>query len=301
MNLGGVDLNLLIALEALLSEKNVTRAAERTSVGQSAMSASLARLRKHFDDPLLVRQGRQLVLTPLAESLVRPVGDAVEKVEAVMGSRTAFDPATDARSFTIVASDYVTLVLLRPLLAELVTDSPWVRVNIVPVPLDFADQLRRGQVDLLIMPTAIVGNQPFPHRTLFSERFVLACARNNVDITDHVTSEEFARLPYLSYSLGPLISLGELGMEEAGIERRTEVRTESLVLAPFLLTDTRLVSLMHERLARMMAEPAGLRILEPPTPLNPIVEAMFWDSRNTGDAGHRWLRTRIDELAAGMR
>ena len=298
MSLAGVDLNLLMALDALLSESNVTRAAERTSVGQSAMSASLARLRKHFDDPLFVKEGRRLVPTPLAESLVEPVHEAVVAVEAVMGSRPVFNPATDNRSFTVVASDYVTLMLLRPLFARLVAEATGVRVTAVPLPVDYADQLRRGQVDLLILPTVLMGPQSFPSTKLFSDRFVLACSADNPDVGDHVTPEQFSKLPYLSYRLGPMLALGESELEEIGIERRIEVRTQSFVMTPFLLTGTRLVSLLQERLARRFGEYAGLHLLEPPVPLRPVVVAMYWSPRHTHDPAHRWLRDCICEVAA---
>src|SRR6516165_692691 len=113
MGLGGVDLNLLLALDALLSERNVTRAAERLSVGQPAMSASLRRLRKHFGDPLLVREGRTLLPTPLAGTLAPLAREAVTALEAVFDRQRGFDPLVDSRSFTIMASDYVTVILLR--------------------------------------------------------------------------------------------------------------------------------------------------------------------------------------------
>ena len=110
-------------------------------------------LRRLFDDPLLVRQGRELVTTPVAESLVEPVRDALWTLERMMRStRSAFDPATDARTFSIVASDYVTLVFLRPLLARLAGEAPNVRLHPRPVPADFPDQLRRNLTDLLIVP-----------------------------------------------------------------------------------------------------------------------------------------------------
>lgn len=298
MTLSGIDLNLLVALDALLVESNVTRAAERTMVGQPAMSASLARLRKHFGDPLLVREGRRLVPTPLAESLAEPVREAVLAVEAVMGSRADFDPTVDRRTFTIVASDYVALVLLRPLFARLGVEAPGVGVNVVPVVPDFADQLRRGQVDLVIMPTAFVGRGSFPSRQLFSDRFVLAADRDNPDVGDHVTPEVFSRLRYLSYSVGPLRALSERELEEVGIERHVEVSTQSFLTAPFLLTGTRLVSLVHLRLATRVAELARLRLLEPPVPLRPIVEAMYWNPRRTNDPAHRWFRSAIAEIAA---
>jgi DNA-binding transcriptional LysR family regulator len=298
MSLAGLDLNLLVALEALLAEANVTRAAERLSVGQPAMSASLARLRKHFDDPLLVKQGRHLVPTPLAESLAEPVHEAIIAVEAVMGSRAVFDPTTDQRAFTVVASDYVTLILLRPLFARLAVIAPGVRVTAVPLPLDFGDQLRRGQVDLLIMPTALMRQEKFPNIKLFNDRFVLACSADNPEVGDEVTPEQFSKLPYLSYLLGSMHALGERELEEAGIQRRVEVVAQSFVMTPFLLTGTRLVSLLQERLARRFQEYAGLRILEPPVPLRPAVVAMYWSPRHSEDPAHRWLRERIVEVAA---
>jgi DNA-binding transcriptional LysR family regulator len=298
MPLSGIDLNLLVALDALLVESNVTRAAERTMVGQPAMSASLARLRRHFGDPLLVREGRRLVPTPLAESLAEPVREALLAVEAVMGSRADFDPAVDRRTFTIVASDYVALVLLRPLFARLGVVAPGVGVNVVPVVPDFADQLRRGQVDLVIMPTAFVGRGSFPSAQLFTDRFVLAADRDNPDIGDHVTPESFSRLLYLSYSVGPLRALGERELEEVGVERHVEVSTQSFLTAPFLLTGTRLVSLVHLRLATLVGELARLRLLEPPVPLRPVVEAMYWNPRRTDDPAHRWFRSTIAEIAA---
>lgn len=298
--LSGVDLNMLVALDALLAEGNVTRAAERTAVGQPAMSASLARLRKHFDDPLLVREGRALIPTPLAESLITPVREALVAVESVMGSRAGFDPATDHRTFTLVASDYVSLVLLRPLFARIGGEAPGVRVNVVPVSADFADQLQRGHVDLVVMPMAFVGRESFPHTRLFSDRYVLAADRDNPDIEEPVTPEMFRRMPYLSYRIGSLQSLGESELAEAGVEQRVELRTQSFVVTPFLLTGTRLVSLLHERLAKQLAEPARLRLAEPPVPLRPIVEAMYWNPRHTDDPAHRWLRSCITDIATTL-
>jgi DNA-binding transcriptional LysR family regulator len=299
MSLAGIDLNLLVALDVLLSECNVTRAAERMAVGQPAMSASLRRLRKHFDDPLLVKEGRTLVLTSFAESLIAPVHEALTAVNGVMGASQPFDPAHDQRTFTIVASDYVTLILLRPLFQRLAVEAPDVRLNVVPMQPDFVEQLRRGQADLLILPTAVAGQVSLPHIMLFSDRFLLACDRDNPDVSDIVTPEQFSRLPYLSYSIGQLAALVDIELDEVGVERRVEVRTQSFVIAPFLLTGTGLVSIVHERLAYLVAEQAGLRLLEPPVALRPIVEAMYWSPRHTADPAHTWLRELLIDVAVG--
>ncbi|MCF1592299.1 LysR family transcriptional regulator [Streptomyces muensis] len=301
MGLAGVDLNLLLALDALLIERNVTRAAERMSVGQPAMSASLSRLRKHFDDQLLVREGRTLAPTSLALSLMPLVREAVAAADAVFGRPRGFDPLVDQRSFTIMASDYVTLILLRPLVARLAQETPLQRVNVVPVRSDFAEQLHKDQIDLLVLPTELVGPRPtFAHRHLFHDRYVLVADRDNQAIGPALTVEEFAQMPYVAYSGGPLPSIADAQLDSLGVRRRVEMSTESFVIIPFLVTGTPFVSLVHERLARHVAGQTHLQIAEAPVALRPISEALFWNPRHTDDPAYTWLRERIAERAADL-
>ncbi|MFI2188315.1 LysR family transcriptional regulator [Streptomyces sioyaensis] len=210
MRLSGVDLNLLLALDALLSERNVTRAGERLSVGQPAMSASLARLRKHFDDPLLVREGRALVLTPLAESLVEPVRTALHAIETVLDRTAGIEPARQSRTFTIVASDYVLLVLLRRLIAVLTVEAPGIQLHVEPMAVNYLGRLRRRQADFVILPAETTGrNLGLPCLPLFTDRFVLAADQDNPAVHEQLTVEEFAALPYADYVGGPLASATE--------------------------------------------------------------------------------------------
>src|ERR1039458_1525670 len=130
VDLKRVDLNLLVAFDALISERSVTHAARRLSVGQSAMSSTLARLRKLFDDPLLIRHGRGLIATPLAESLAKQVRDVLDQIESILADPTDFDPARAQRTFTIIASDVLSVILLKPLRARLAVDAPGVRVRV---------------------------------------------------------------------------------------------------------------------------------------------------------------------------
>lgn len=297
MSLSGVDLNLLVALDALLTERNVTRAAERMSLGQSAMSAALARLRKQLGDPLLVREGRTYRLTTLAESLVEPVREAVAAADQVLGVRRPFDPRTDERTFVVVASDYVTLVLLRPLLAELAVEAPRVRISVVATGSDFDDRLRRGSADLLIYPVDLA--EPLgglPRTVLFSDRFVLTGDRDNPDLDDEVDVERFSRLPYAGIS-GAVPSVVESQFEALGIVPRIEVLTQSHVILPFLVAGTRLVSFVPERLVRAVSAHAHVRTVRSPVELRPLVEAMYWATRSSDDPAHRWLRARLVEQA----
>lgn len=300
MSLAGVDLNLLMALDALLSQRNVTRAAEQMYLGQPAMSAALARLRKQLGDPLLVREGRGFVLTTLAESLVEPVQEAVRAAEAVLGLREAFDPATSDRTFSILASDYVVLVFLRPLLAELADEAPRVRLNISPIGVWNEDSLRRGTTDLLIYPTDVSGGYAdFPRTVLFEDRYILAADRDHPERLEDLDVARFSQLPYLALSATPP-SLAELQLDFQGISRNTQVMTPSFTSVPLMLTGTRLVALVHERLAMAVAEVAHLQLVPAPVPLRPIVEAMYWNRRSTQEAGHRWLRHRFLEHARRM-
>ena len=295
MKLNRIDLNLLVALDALLTDRSVTQAAKRLSIGQPAMSAALGRLRRLFDDPLLVRQGSGLVPTPLAESLVDPVRECLASVESIVSVRGTFQPGRDVRRFTVLASDYVLFVLLRSLFAELATEAPGVFVHVTPIPLDHLDQLRDRRADLLILPREILrdAGARFPHASLFTDRHVCAVAADNPEVGDAISLEQFSALPYLAYQAGTPYSLVESQLDVREIPRNATVATETFALAPFLLTGTRLITLLYERLGRQVAEQARIRLLESPVELPPITEVMYWDPRNTEDAGHRWLRERL--------
>lgn len=301
MHLNRVDLNLLVALDVLLQERNVTRAADRLSLGQPAMSATLARLRKLFDDPLLVRRGRVLEPTPLAQSLVQPVAHALAGIQDVLTTKPGFDPGADERTFAVMASDYVTLMLIRPLLAELHQVAPKVRVTVNPVTSRYRDDLERGALDLLLLPLEVdSGLGRFPHQTAFQDRYVCAVWKEHPDVGEEMTLELLARLPYLVYDSLVLPNNVETQFDALGITRNVEVATGTFLLSALLLQGTRLVAMLHERMARELEHVAALRILDPPVPLTPITEMMFWHPRSDADPGHRWLRERIAALAADL-
>lgn len=301
--LARVDLNLLVALEALLAECHVTRAAERVAVGQPAMSASLARLRRHFDDPLLVRQGRAMVRTPLADSLLPSVRDALASVEGVLGRNRSFDPTQDPATFTIIAADYVTFVLLRPLLTEIAAEHPNIRISVRSVDDSLDLQLRRGEVDLVIVPRELFSRRPvFPHVELFSDRWVIVVdADGDVGADGRaITSEEMQQMRFAAYHSGTITPIPDQELDRLGVALDVEVVTQAFVLAPFLIRGTPLATITLERLARELAEPARLRLLESPHPLPEIHEEMYWSPRFTEDPAHRWLRSVVAEHSARL-
>lgn len=296
-----LDLNLLLAFDALIAERNVTRAAERMSVGQPAMSASLARLRKFFDDPLLVREGRRLVPTNRALALIAPIRQALDTIESTVRGSREFDPRTARRTFTLMASDYVLLLLLGGLLAELEVEAPHLRFTVRPIAADFADQIDRSRLDLLILPEELVpGSMTARSERLFTDRLVCAVDVDHPDVGEHLTMEQFCTLPFVSFDGTPMQTVTELRFRALGIDRPAEIGTQSFVVQPMMLPGTRLMAVVQERLGQYFAAKAGIRLLAPPVPISATSEAMFWSPRADADPAHLWLRQRVLRSAAAL-
>jgi DNA-binding transcriptional LysR family regulator len=300
VDLNRVDLNLLVAFDALMAERSVTAAATRLSVGQSAMSSTLARLRKLFDDPILVREGQTMVATPAAESLAAPVHEALNRIRTLLAGRNRFDPAVDERTFTVMTSDYSAVAALHPLLVHLTAEAPHIRLHIQPVEQNFPERLARNQVDLLIAPKQLFpGYATYCYESLYHDRYVLAVDSANPEIGETVSVEDFSRLPYLATHYGGAPSLVEAQLDALGIARRVDVTT-GFAMAPFFLRGTRLVTLIPLLWGRRLAAAAGLRLLEPPMPLPYVTETIFWTERHEDDPAHRWLRERLREVAGAF-
>lgn len=299
--LAGVDLNLLKALDALLQERSVTRAAERLSLTQPTISAALARLRLLFDDELLVKTGRTMRPTPFAESLADRVQGLLGELEDILVSHTAFDPASGEQTFRVLATDFSALILIHPLMEALAAEAPNVRIYLESRDIaEHADRLQRSEIDLAIVPERFSRTTALPAEPLFSDRFVAVAWRGNSEVSDPLTFEQFARLPYLTYSLGPLDSMVDTLLRELGHWRRADTVVESFVIGPLLLKGTRQVTFVQQRLATSLEQAGELRMLEPPCEIPPIVETLTWHPRSTNDPGHRWLRQRITQLAQAL-
>ncbi|WP_208024491.1 LysR family transcriptional regulator [Amycolatopsis pithecellobii] len=298
------DLNLVVPLNALLEHRHVTRAAESIGIGQPAMSAALARLRRMFDDPLLVRNGRVHELTPVAQSLVEPVHVALTGLEQLLVTKPHFDAAVDTHTFTVVASDYVTVILLRPLLERLYAEAPHVAVNVAPVSGATAAELDHAQVDLVIMPgeLATPDLRRFPQRALFTDRYIAAVWNQHREVTGEVLDrDQLERLRYVRYNAAPGgAAFVDIQLDRLGIRPNVALSTLSFVLVPFLLPGTSLFAFVHERLVRTSPLRRELKILEPPVPLQPLVETMYWHPVFHNDPAHHWLRERIATLAANL-
>jgi DNA-binding transcriptional LysR family regulator len=298
MNLNRVDLNLLVALDALLAERNVTRAGKRLSLSQPAMSAALARLRKMFDDPLLVRNGRRLRPTPLADSLVQPIHEILTLIEDTLSDRPAFDPATDARTFSIAAGEHASIVLIRPLYEVLAKQAPNVRLSVRPLDGRHADQLARGEVDLVLLTRELAEPAAdFPSQVLYVDRMVGAACRHHPDVRGMLTAAQFSSLPYVCQPRGPLSASIESQLDELGVRRTASLTIESATAATHVLRGTRLVTVLPERFGQQVADAADIRLFPLPTELRPLTEAMYWHPRRHRDVAHQWLRDQLMAIA----
>lgn len=304
MNLRNLDLNLLVILDALLEEQNVSRAGQRIGLSQSATSAALARLREIFHDPLLVRVGRQLALTENAEKLIEPLRDALTRVEQTFMLQTGFDPSTDSRTFTISASDYAVLVLLEPFFKNMATDAPNITFHLLPRSRHAESMLQKDQVDIVIEPSELLMNSDYPSVELMADRWLCAIDENNPHVAsaEVMTIAEFGSLPHVAYGIGPdrQFNLADQHLEKLGINRQIAVTVESFLLVPFLLQGTIMTSLVLERTIRRLSKAVRIRGVLPPVSLPQIHETMYWHSRHTGDPAHRWLRQRIQSGAAEL-
>ncbi|MGC4108958.1 MAG: LysR family transcriptional regulator [Nocardioides sp.] len=296
-----VDANLLLALHALLEERNLTHAGERMTMSQPAMSGALTRLRKHFDDELLVRAGRGFELTPLAERLRPAVTEAVEAAEALLGNHREFTAATSAKAFSVSMSEYAMTVLAEPLTRLFAEQAPSCTLALDPL------DLRRDQVETQLMRRDLVIaplGYEFPGRLqpVFTDELVCLVARDHPRLRDGaLTLEDLAAMRHV---VAEFIAAGdhrrplEVEMERHGLtDRNVLVRVTSLLTVPFAVAGTDLCGFVPSRLAYRCLDVLDLAIAE--TPLGPvtITEAAHWHSRREKDPTGVWLRRLLYDVA----
>ncbi|MBP2328115.1 DNA-binding transcriptional LysR family regulator [Kibdelosporangium banguiense] len=298
---GRLDLNLLIPLNALLLEQNVTKAAERLSMAQPTMSTMLAKLRRHFNDPLLIRDGRTLVLTPFAESLLQPVQTAMVAAREVLASgRKPFDPITAERTFTMIACDYTAGTLLLPTLRGLTAQAPGARVNVEPLRAQPVEQLRSGRCDLLFWPLQLQtpGLLNFPHLALFTDEFIAVADQENHAVNSPLTAEALASAPAVQIN-GPRV-VSEVKLSEQGIRQPIAVTVESYMVALRAITGSSLITLTPRRLFDQLGPMLGLREIPLAIEQPRLTMAMFWHPRNMRAPAHQWIRDRLESVAAQL-
>lgn len=292
MRLDKFDLNLLIALELLLEEQNVTRAAQRLNLTQSAMSAALARLRLALNDELLVPHGRRLVATPHALALAPLVSEAIRNLRVLISGATAFDPATSDRKFEIAASDYISTVLLSPVLRELKAEAPAIEINIVLPTRETSATLEDGKLDFQLTPEQFVSPN-HPTELLFEERHVVVGWAENPVFAGEMTERAFLSCGHVVVRIQGVPTFAERHMLEGDDRRRIEMTAPSFSIVPWLLPGTNMLALMHERLAKVYLPLLPLAMRPAPITLPPMREMIQYHAARATDAGLIWFKDRL--------
>jgi DNA-binding transcriptional LysR family regulator len=299
--LRNLDLNLLLALDALLTERNVTRAAERLGLSQPAVSAALGRLRRHFGDELLLRTGNRYELTPLAQQLSTRTTPALAGVQRVFDASTEFDPATSEREFTIMISDYAATVFGDRLVTMLANDAPGIRLRFQQTDttlIDHALEILRS-VDGLILPHGFLTD--IPSTNLFEDTWVCVVSKDNDEVGAELTMADLTRLHWLvTFELPTAYTSAARQLRMMGVEPQVQVVVDSFLAVPFLVAGTSRVALLQRKLASRFAETAGVRVLPCPWDVIPVKEAFWWHPVLRHDPGHTWLRHILRTVGRGL-
>lgn len=294
-----LDLNLLVALDALLDERSVSLAADRIFLSQSATSSALGRLRDYFGDELLVVKGRQMVLTARAEQLVEPVRAVLEQIRTTISVSPPFDPATCDRTLRIMGSDYITEVLLSQVFSAIAEEAPLMRFEIQPMTEGPVDSLERGFVDLLL--TVDFGmTADHPSQILFGDDYVVIGCASNLAMQGPMTKELYFELGHITsrFGKGRVPAFDDWFMRRQKQQRRIEIVAPSFLSIPGLVAGSKRIATIHRRLAHRIADTLPLVVRELPLDMPPIREGAQWHLSNNNDAAIRWFVEKLALIAA---
>ncbi|RAI03260.1 LysR family transcriptional regulator [Acuticoccus sediminis] len=306
VDLSRVDLNLLVHLEALLSERSVTRAAARVGLSQSAMSHNLARLRTLLDDDLLTRGPEGMRLTPRAMALVGPVDTALAEVRNILAREEPFDPGTAERTFRLGLPDSMEMLIGPALLTHLRAHAPGVRLRFYNI--DSAEVLEDLDADRMELA---VGFGDFPQgrthhkwRLLCSESYVCMFSAAQTGLTAPLTLEDYIRVPHILTSLRHgegVRGVVDDALEALGLKRTVVLTTPRFLGVPSLVAEAPVLVTMHARIARLFADRYRLDLSPPPIEIDDVAVSLLWHASRTHDPGHTWMRHLVTRLVGELR
>jgi DNA-binding transcriptional LysR family regulator len=305
MHLNRFDLNLLVALNALLEEKSVTRAAERVHVSQPAMSGALQRLRENFDDQLLVRVGRRMELTPRARDLMQPVREILLEIEGHLNADSSFEPKSAHREFSVAMTDFVAAVLLPEIMRRLAAEAPGITLHTQPLNNDSLPMLESSELDFairaMVEPFRMQQSQELRSTKLFSDDWVCVAAADHATLGDSISVEEYLELPHVALSFGKEGStMEEIALRHMGIDIDVRATARSFATVYFMLQETSLIGLIPRRMAAHLSHYKPAKILEMPFDIGQLTESLFWHERNDHDPAHVWLKGVFQSAAKSV-
>jgi len=292
------DLGLLVALDALLEERSVTRAAARLAVTQPTVSGMLVRLRKLFDDPLFVRTQRGLLPTPRAQALAPHLRQWLTEARALVAGDT-FDPGSALLTASLSANDYIQSALIVPFLERLRAVAPNVRLAVRPAQtVHVSEMLANGDLDLSITTTPGITSFDLPSRPLYEERYICAIRkRHPLSGRGAVTLDQFCSYPHVlvSPNEGRFVGPTDQALAKLGRTRRVVLSVPGFLILPDILQTGDLIAVVPERVLR--GRMSGLRTFAPPVAVPGFSVLAMWHPRLHKDPAHRWLRELLAATA----
>lgn len=303
MDFHGIDLNLLVAFDALTKERNVTRAAAQVGVSQPAMSAALARLRKLFGDPLFLRHVDGLLPTPRARELAEPIGQALAQIETALVTKPAFAPGSASIVFKLGLSDYPAFILLPSLLKALAHAAPHVSLNISSFNDrdDAVDLLDAGAIDAAIGVPPTHADGRIVHHTVMVDEFVTIVANGHAAARRSMSMKTYLGLHHVLVSPeGELYGLVDHALAQLGKKRTTSVTLPQMFAVPGVVARTELTATILKRVATHSADSRKLLLFPPPVTLPAIEFALMWHRRVGTNPAQSWFRQFITAHAARL-
>jgi DNA-binding transcriptional LysR family regulator len=299
MNWGAFDLNLLIVFDAVMQERNVTRAGGRIGLSQPAVSHALSRLRHMLKDELFIRTPEGMAPTPRAEQLAEPLRRALNDMQLALEPES-FVPGEASRRFDVAVNNYAAVILAPSIVTTVISTAPGIRLDLRPSGLrDMPALLDRGEHDLAIGTFDDVGER-FARAVLHEDSFVVAMRRDHPTLRHDLTAEALAKLPHLEISSsGEDASFVDQWLDARGLARNVTHRAPRLSAAA-ILSATDMVAVLSRRLAEHWMRTYGLSTRKLPFASPSIRTAMLWHRRFDNQPAHRWLRGVIQHAAASQ-
>lgn len=303
MDLHGTDLNLLVAFDALIAERSVTRAGIRIGRTQPAMSAALSRLRGMLGDELFVRGPKGLQPTPRALELAEPLGRALAEIQRTLEFTQAFDPRTSASSFSLGLSEHAIHVVLPRLLERLGDVAPSVTLQVRNFTNrdDAVIMLDSGEIDLAIGVPPTISAGRILSRPLFEERFVCVIRKGHPAAKDRLDLKTFLSLSHLLVSPeNERFGRVDEALAKRGLKRRLGLTLPVMHAAPMLVVRSDLIATLLKGVVTASGQAGSLRVYEPPLELDPVSFVLTWQRRNDAHPAQRWFRDSIAALWANQ-
>ncbi|MDH7794257.1 MULTISPECIES: LysR family transcriptional regulator [unclassified Beijerinckia] len=298
MRIDNLDLNLIVALEAIVRHRSVSAAAEELGLTQPAISRALGRLRDHFNDRIVILTDRQMVPTEFGQHLFELSRRLLNETRSFAQIRPDFDPRSAKREFTVVASDFVIRVLFTKVLPRLAVEAPGISLRFIMIDTASEAMFARGEIDFCVAPDMVLDTE-HPYAPLFRDEFVCIAWRDHPDIGDTLDAKTYFAQAHITTAFGVQgrDSHFERFIKEHHIELKVAVALPNFVLLPECIVGTPYLATIHERMARLLPPTLPLKIFPVPIAVPALVENLQWHRLRHHDKSTIWMRNFMLETA----